>query len=180
MIGKTELLALAPAGMALFAGAVIPFQAASNATVGRALGHPLWGALISLSVSVIVILPMLLALRAPTPSVGSALQGPWWLWIGGVLGAVYVGSAAALTPKLGAGGFLVCVVAGQMLAAALVDHFGLMGLPTKPVSLISLTGIFLILGGVLLVQAASTKPLEPQKSERETQIKLQHPQSQLK
>lgn len=153
MFSKTLLMSLIPTGMALLAGAVLPFQATSNATVGRALGHPLWGAMTSLVVSAAVILPVLLALRAPAPAFGNAIQGPWWLWVGGVLGAVYVGGAAVLTPKLGAGGFLVCVVAGQMLAAVLVDHFGLMGLDTKPLNLMRLAGVLLILGGVVLVQS---------------------------
>lgn len=107
MISKTALLALAPTGLALLAGAGLPFQAASNAQMGRALGHPLWGALVSLLVSLMVVVPALWALRAPTPVVAKALQGPWWLWIGGVIGALYVASAAALTPRLGAAGFLV-------------------------------------------------------------------------
>jgi transporter family-2 protein len=85
-----------------------------------------------------------------------AIQGPWWLWIGGVLGALYVGGAAALTPKLGAGGFLVLVVAGQIIASVLVDHFGLMGLATKPINLAKLAGVVLILGGVFLVQSGGS------------------------
>jgi uncharacterized membrane protein YdcZ (DUF606 family) len=47
-------------------------------------------------------------------------------------GALYAGSATVLTPKLGAGGFLVAVVAGQMVTAVLVDHYGLMGLTPGP------------------------------------------------
>lgn len=155
MFSKAAFFALIPTSLALLAGAVIPLQAASNAAVGRALGHPLWGALTSLAVSVLVIVPALFVLRSPTPTIGHALQGPWWLWIGGIMGAIYVGSAAALTPKLGAGGFLVCVVAGQMLAAVLVDHFGLMGLTAKPVNLVRMLGLALILAGVFLVQSAA-------------------------
>lgn len=52
MTGKNTILVMAPVGMALLAGAILPFQAASNATAGRVLGHPLWGALTSLAVSV--------------------------------------------------------------------------------------------------------------------------------
>ncbi|WP_231409594.1 DMT family transporter [Ralstonia solanacearum] len=156
MLNKTAMLALVPLGMALAAGAVLPFQATGNATAGRVLGHPLWGALTSLSVSSIVILVTALLLRIPAPTLGAAIHGPWWLWIGGVLGAVYVGSAAAVTPKLGAGGFLVCVVAGQILAAVLVDHFGWMGLMPKPINLARAAGVVLILAGVLMVQGAVT------------------------
>lgn len=154
MLGKTALSVFLPIATALLAGAVLPFQAGSNAAVGRALGHPVWGALTSLAVSVIVILPALLVLKVPVPMISKAIHGPWWLWIGGALGAIYVASAAALTPRLGAGGFLVCVVAGQMVAAVLVDHFGLMGLENKPINLARLAGVVLILGGAFLVQGA--------------------------
>lgn len=154
-MSKTALFA--PVAMALLAGAVLPFQAAANSSIGRLAGHPLWAALVSLSVSVMVIVPTLVLMRVSAPNTSAAVQGPWWLWIGGVLGAVYVAAAASVTPKLGAGGFLVCVVAGQMVAAVLVDHFGLMGLATKPINFSRVAGVLLILGGVFLIQNAGAK-----------------------
>jgi len=152
MFSKTMLVLVLPVAMALLAGAVLPFQAAGNAAVGRALGHWLWGAFTSLSVSSLVVIAALVVFRVPAPDMGKALQGPWWLWIGGVLGAMYVAGAAALTHKLGAAGFLVLVVAGQIISAVLADHFGVMGLGGKPLSLARLAGVVLILCGVLLVQ----------------------------
>jgi len=159
MLSKAAF-SLWPVGVALLAGAALPFQAASNAAVGRALGHPFWGAITSLVISAMVILPLLIAQRAAAPTISSALHGPWWLWVGGALGAIYVGGAAVVTPKLGAGGFLVCVVAGQMVVAMVVDHYGLMGIVPKPVNLLRLAGVALILGGVLLVHFASNKRAE--------------------
>ncbi|WP_429414410.1 DMT family transporter [Pseudomonas plecoglossicida] len=152
MSNKTLLLAFLPSLMALVAGAVLPFQAAANAAVGRALGHWLWGAFTSLTVSSLVVVAALLVLRVPMPDLGKALQGPWWLWVGGVLGAIYVAAAAALIPRLGTAGFLVLVVAGQILTSVIVDHFGLMGVTSKPVSLARVAGVVLILAGVFLVQ----------------------------
>lgn len=38
----------------------------------------------------------------------------------------------------------------------IVDHFGLMGVASKPVSLARVAGVLLILGGVLLVQGGWT------------------------
>ncbi|MFJ4055692.1 DMT family transporter [Pseudomonas sp. NPDC089743] len=153
MPNKALLIAFLPLLLALLAGVVLPYQAASNAAVGRALGHWLWGAFTSLTVSSVVVIAALLILRVPLPDLGKAVQGPWWLWIGGVLGALYVAAAAALTPKLGAAGFLVLVVAGQILTSVIVDHFGLMGVASKPVSLPRLAGVVLILVGVFLVQS---------------------------
>ncbi|MGE8386605.1 MAG: DMT family transporter [Pseudomonas sp.] len=153
MVNKALLIAFLPLVLALLAGVVLPYQAASNAAVGRALGHWLWGAFTSLTVSSAVVIAALLILRVPMPDLGKALQGPWWLWIGGVLGALYVAAAAALTPKLGTAGFLVLVVAGQILTSVIVDHFGLMGVSAKPVSLPRIAGVVLILAGVFLVQS---------------------------
>lgn len=152
MFSKSMLLLALPVAMALLAGAVLPFQAAGNAAAGRALGHWLWGAFTSLTVSMLVVIAALLIIRVPVPDMGKALQGPWWLWVGGVLGAMYVAGAAALTPKLGAAGFLVLVVAGQIMTAVLADHYGVMGLGGKPLSLARVAGVVLILCGVMLVQ----------------------------
>lgn len=154
----------APVALALVAGAVLPFQAAANSAVGRLAGHPLWAALVSLGVSLAVVVPTLAFLRVAAPNTTAAAHGPWWLWVGGVLGAVYVAAAAAITPKLGAGGFLVCVVAGQMVAAVLVDHFGLMGLASKALNLPRIAGVALILGGVFLVQGPGSKAPAPSSS----------------
>ncbi|ONN71269.1 DMT family transporter [Pseudomonas oryzihabitans] len=154
MFNKVSILALTPVILAFLAGVVLPFQAASNAAMGRTLGHPLWGALTSLVVSAGVIIAALLLLRASPPDFTKVFQGSLWLWIGGVLGAIYVRSAAAITPKLGAGGFLLLVVAGQIVASILVDHFGLMGLTIKPINIAKVMGVLLIFAGVVLVQGA--------------------------
>lgn len=161
MFSKAIIVSLIPAVMAFFAGTVIPFQATSNGAVGKALGHPLWGAMVSLAVSMLVLLPLLWFLKVPAPRLSHALQGPWWLWIGGVFGAVYVASAAAFAPKLGAGGFIVLVVAGQMIAAVLIDHFALMGLTPRPLTLARFAGVGLILVGAVLIQYNGTAGADP-------------------
>ncbi|MDQ0474275.1 DMT family transporter [Labrys wisconsinensis] len=149
--GPLSLLAAA-----LLAGAVVPFQAGANAALGRLLGHPLWAALVSLGVSVAVIIPVMVAFRIPTPTLAETLKGPWWIWIGGAAGVLYITAALLLAPRLGAAGFIVAVIAGQMLVSAAIDHFGLMGFPEKPVGAARLAGIGLIVGGVVLVQLAGT------------------------
>ncbi|MCW2480314.1 DMT family transporter [Candidatus Symbiopectobacterium sp. NZEC135] len=152
MFIKGIVLSLFPAAIALVAGALLPFQVSSNAAVGKALGHPLWGALVSLIVSLLVLLPLLWFFKAPSPRLSNALEGPWWLWIGGVFGALYVVSSTALTPRLGAASFIVLVVAGQMITAILVDQFGLMGLAQRPVTLARIAGVILIVAGAVLIQ----------------------------
>ena len=138
--------------IALLAGAAVPFQAGSNAALGRLLGHPLWAALVSLSVSVLMVLPALWLMRAPAPQWSGLVAAPWWTWFGGVAGVAYVTAALILTPRLGAAGFIVCVVAGQVLSSLVIDQWGLMGLPERPVNLARLLGVGLIVAGMLVVQ----------------------------
>ena len=145
-----------PMGIALMAGAAVPFQAGSNAALGRALGHPLWATLCSLAVSMLVVLPVLWIMRVPVPSWSHAIHGPAWWWSGGVAGVAYITAALVLTPKLGAASFIVSVIAGQMLASLLIDHFGWMGLAAKPANLWRIAGVALMLTGMVLVQWSSS------------------------
>jgi len=144
--------ALLPLIIALLAGAAVPFQAGSNAALGRLLGHPLWATLVSLGVSVLMVIPALLVMRAPLPQVGALAQAPWWAWFGGVAGVAYITAALMLTPRLGAAGFIVCVIAGQVLSSLLIDQWGLMGLAQRPVNGLRLAGVGLIVLGMFVVQ----------------------------
>lgn len=114
--------------LAVFAGAVVPFQSAINANLGRGLGHPLWATLASLTVSILVLLPVILALRLPLPSMAFITQAPMWMWAGGAFGVCFIALALILLPKLGASGFIALAMTGQILASLLLDHFGLFGL----------------------------------------------------
>ncbi|EFH12931.1 DMT family transporter [Pseudoroseomonas cervicalis] len=137
---------------AIATGAVVPFQAGANALLGRTLGHPLWGSCVSLCVSLACLLPLMALARVEAPALSQLAQAPRWIWIGGLAGVVYVTGALLLAPRLGAAGFIAAAIAGQMLASVLVDQWGLVGLPQKPVSLPRLAGLGLILLGLLVMQ----------------------------
>lgn len=138
--------------IAALAGAAVPFQGGANAALGRALGHPLWATLASLAVSALCILPILLALRVPLPGLGGLAGQPKWIWIGGLAGAVYVTAAILLMPRLGAAGFMIAVIAGQMIGALAIDWIGGVGLAARPVEATRLVGTLLVLLGAFIVQ----------------------------
>lgn len=140
---------------ALVAGAAIPFQAGANAMLGRLLGHPLWATMVSLAISVALAIPVMLALKVPVPALATAATGPWWIWIGGVAGVIYVTAALLLAPKVGAASFIVAVIAGQMAASLVIDHFGLMGFAQRPTSFARIGGLVLIVAGLVVTQWAS-------------------------
>lgn len=149
---NVSIAGLALAAVAVVAGALVPLQAGSNAELGRALGHPLWATLVSLAVSALIVVPILVAIRAPLPVLGELGRLPVWVWFGGVAGVVYVSSALILVPRVGATSFIVCVVAGQLIASLLLDYFGWMNLPVREIGVGRLVGVALVLTGMLTVQ----------------------------
>lgn len=137
---------------AIITGAAVPFQAGANAALGRSLSHPLWGTAISLCVSLLCIIPVMLAVRTPLPTIGAALQAPIWIWIGGVVGVIYVTGALMIAPKLGAATFIIAVIIGQIIASATIDAFGLMGFPRQTLSVSRLIGLIVVVAGICIMQ----------------------------
>jgi transporter family-2 protein len=79
-------------------------------------------------------------------------SAPWWAWGGGLLGAFYLVASIVLAPRLGAGTTVALVVGGQMLAALVIDQFGLLRLPVHHASLPRVAGGVLVVAGVALIR----------------------------
>lgn len=141
------------AALALFAGAVVPIQAASNAILARQLGHPLWASAISLLISIAVLIPLLFIFKVPKPNFSIELfSQPIWIWFGGIAGMLYLTSALILVPKIGSTTFFVMVIAGQLIISALIEQFGWFGMSQNAIPLSKILGIILVVLGVLCVQ----------------------------
>ncbi|MCU1750564.1 DMT family transporter [Pseudomonas sp. 6D_7.1_Bac1] len=138
--------------LAVVAGAVVPFQSAINANLGRGLGHPLWATLASLLVSILVLLPVIVALRLPLPSLSFINRAPLWMWAGGAFGVCFISLALMLLPKLGASGFIALALAGQIIASLVLDHFGLFGLIERQMTLPRVFGVVFLIAGVVMIQ----------------------------
>jgi len=139
--------------IALGIGVFLPLQAGINAELRTWIGHPLEAALVSFGVGTAALLALNLALRLPfgVSRVVSA-GAPWWVWMGGLLGATYVSMTVVLAPRLGAAAMLGAVMTGQLVGSLLMDHYGAVGYPVRPLSLERVGGAVLLLLGVLLIQ----------------------------
>jgi transporter family-2 protein len=138
--------------LALLAGICIPTQAGINAHLSLWARSPILAAGISFLVGTLVLAGFVLATRLPLPSLRSATVQPWWLWTGGALGAFFVAVTIYLAPRLGATSMLALVLAGQMLAALVFDHFGLLGYPVHLFSPGRAVGVLLLIAGALLIR----------------------------
>ncbi len=138
--------------LAVAAGAMLPLQAAINARLARLVGSPLWAAGISgLVLTAALALVAGVALRAG-PRVEGLGGAPWWVWTGGLCGAVVLSATTATAPRLGTAGMIALVMAGQVLCSLLLDHYGVLGLPILPVSAKRLAAAALLLAGAALMR----------------------------
>ncbi len=136
----------------LAAGAMLPFQAGINAELAGVVGGPVRAALISFGVGTVALLALTLVAFRGWPGNAAVTGAPWWIWIGGVLGAFYVAGSIVTAPRLGAVTLVAVLLAGQAVASLLVDHFGWVGFEENPISPGRLAGIALVAAGVALVR----------------------------
>ena len=138
--------------LALAAGAMMPTQAATNNKMAVLVGSPILSAFISFLVGTVALLGYVLISGAPMGNLASAKEAPAIAWVGGLLGAFFVTATVTLVPRLGMAMTFSLIVAGQMLVTLVIDHFGVLGVPVKEVSLARIAGILLIAGGVVLIR----------------------------
>lgn len=139
-----------PQLLAVLVGAGLTVQVGMNATVRLAIGSPVLASIVNFVVGLGALALVAVASGARwTP--GSAATVPAWAWFGGVLGAAYVAGTTVLGPRLGAAALLALTLAGQMVAALLVDHYGVIGFPQSPLTPARLLGAALLVAGVLLI-----------------------------
>jgi transporter family-2 protein len=133
---------------------MLPFQAGVNAQLAEWVGGPVRASFVSFLVGTLVLLVVSLLFFRDRSISDRLSAAPWWVWVGGILGAFYVASTVFAAPKLGAATLVVVVVAGQSLVGLVLDHFGWVGFPEHAVTPGRIAGVALLAGGVALVRFA--------------------------
>jgi transporter family-2 protein len=136
--------------LAFAVGVGLVVQVGMNAALGRALGSPVLGSLANFLVGSVAIVAFVL-LRVDLPGRAQLAGAPAWAWFGGLFGAMYVTVATLAGPRIGALLLLSLTVAGQMVASIVVDHYGLLGFPQQPATLLRLLGVAFLVAGIVLV-----------------------------
>ncbi|MBP3040425.1 DMT family transporter [Bacillaceae bacterium Marseille-Q3522] len=135
------------------AGMVSPVQTSINARLRVAVGSPFIASTISFFIATIVIVLLTLCIeRKLTFDPKFIPSSPWWLWIGGFLGVIFVTANILLLPIIGSALTVVAIVSGQMLIALVIDHFGWFGVTQHKLNIPRLAGLVLLITGVLLIQ----------------------------
>ena len=138
--------------VALAIGLLLPIQVGINAELAQRISNPITASLISFIVGTVGLMICLLVSRAPLPDWSTVTTLPTWLWLGGFIGAFAVFGGIVSGPKIGLLSLVALVLTGQLLASLIMDHYGWLGFPVRELSLGRISGSFLLLVAVILIQ----------------------------
>jgi bacterial/archaeal transporter family-2 protein len=133
---------------------LIPAQVAMNAKMRTFTINPTYSTLLNFAVGIVGIC-LVMGVTVALGQAGSwrgVANAPWWAWCGGLIGAFFVTGGILIVPQVGSASYSVAVIAGQLIGAMLLDHFGWLNLPQYPFSLSRIGGALLLLAGVWLIQ----------------------------
>jgi transporter family-2 protein len=138
--------------LAFVTGAGVAAQSVINSRLRLLLGGPLWAAAAQFVVGLLLLLLAAIATRQPAPTTAGLGAAPWWVWTGGAFGATFIVVTIVLTAKIGATLTLASIIVGQLMAALVVDHYGLFGGTVVRLSPLRVTGVVLLILGVMLIR----------------------------
>lgn len=133
-------------GLLLLAGVLQGIMVSLNAQLGTYFS--LFGICFFVhGIALILLLGYLLIKRQPLRFSGA----PWYVYLVGGMGIIIVASSSWCTLHVGASAFMALSTAGQLVSSALIDRFGLFGMPVTRIRKQQLPGYALVLLGVILV-----------------------------
>ena len=139
--------------MAVLSGCLSASITGAYAQLASIVGNPVQATTVAFFVATVALLLFCTCL-GKTQLVGKAFSRdyPWWMWTGGLCGAIIVFGNAWLVPKVGVGVFTMSLLVGQLALSMLMEHYGWLGAPRKPITWLKIVGILLMLAGVALIR----------------------------
>lgn len=125
-------------------------QTAVNGQLGAFLDSPVQSSMMNFLVgtTLLALICLFGHRKAPKPSA----KGPWWMWVGGVLGGGFVMFNVYLQHLLGTGLTVVLNLTGLTAGGLLVDKTGVLESPKKPVTAGRVLGVLIMLGGAIMIR----------------------------
>ena len=133
------------------AGVGVPTLAAMNAQLGREIGSPALAATVLFSIACLCAAGVAWVTGA---NISKLALAPKHLFFAGCLIAFYLLSVTWIAPIIGLGSAIFLVLIGQLVAAALIDQFGLFGATQIQINWTRAAGLALMASGILLIQKA--------------------------
>ncbi len=131
----------------ILAGAAMSFQGVINTRLGEKIGLYESNVFVQGTAFLLSLIALWLLGKG---RLGELVKMPWYLWMGGVLGLVITMTVMMGIKELSPTVAIATILIAQLLAAALIDAFGLIGTEKVPFAWNKYVGMALLVGGVLL------------------------------
>lgn len=95
----------------------------------------------------------LIALLGGSLFAGEPFDAPWWAYLGGPIGVLFIAAGSWAINRIGAAQTAMLIIAGQMISGVLLDV--IMGAPGQLWA--RLLGVALILSGIIVTQGAKVR-----------------------
>ena len=137
--------------LGVLVGVCTAIQTSVNGYMGGIAGSSLHAGEINLAVGAVLLLVAALV-TSPRQLARRPEPGPWWMWLGGLVGATFVISGATLAPLLGTATTVIAFNAGTIAAGQALEVRGAFGARKNPLTATRLAGLVVIFLGVLAVR----------------------------
>lgn len=137
-------------GIGLSIGALVVVQGAMNGTLVGFVGGAIPAALCNFVIGVLVLVISCFA-TGTLAGIQGIVAAPRWSLLGGAAGAMLVMGTAYLIPRLGTAHTVALIMCGQVFVSMIIDHFGLLGVPSISISTQRIVGCSLLALGAYVV-----------------------------
>lgn len=162
--------------ISVIAGFLLANQSPINSNLSTVVKSPFIAAEISFIVGTIFLAITSLSMSGRIfPSLSFIQTQPAWIWLGGILGSIYLTSNVLLFPQIGAIQTVILPVLGQIVMGTIIDMFGWFGAKQLPMTWIKFIGIIIMVVGIFIaVVVPSIKNRDVRQFDSET-VSGQHP-----
>ena len=151
-----SLIAVALAGLA---GAIVGVQRALNGLINEHSGQSFTTSLLNFIMGSSALgIALLFAVAIGKVEFVALPAGPWWIYMGGTIGVIYIAFTSTIVQHLGVLTFTLFSTGGQLIGALFIDIYS----PTEGVSVSAylVSGIVMTFLGVLVGGVNSSQPLK--------------------
>ena len=134
------------------AGSFLAIGSAANARLKQTLHSPIAAAAINFFMGFSTLALLIVVGIFKAPDLAKFATVPWWAFIGGFLGAIFVSLNTITVPKLGLTTNTLAVVCSQMIMSLVIDQFGWLGIPSHSLNVSKVFAIALLIGAIGLTQ----------------------------
>ena len=148
--------------LGFIAGAVVGFQRALNGQINEYSNQSFTTSLLNfITGTAFLVILILMALVMGRTSFVALPPGPWWMYLGGTVGVIYIAFTSLIVQHLGVLTFTLFSVGGQLIGSLVIDLVS----PTSAVSVSAylVTGIVMTYVGVIAGGVGGSRTQRPMK-----------------